>query len=250
MSADWARLTDHLSGLGDSVTLTWSEFDEIVGGLPASAINHYPQWWHGDRPNTRAWRAAGFEVVAVTPGHSVRFVRPQSTSTHRTADDPAPSRSTVQPPFSSLAAKTLPEPDALLISCVKTKLSAAAAAKDLYVSAYFRKMRRYAEESSKPWFILSAEHGLVSPDDWLVPYERYLPDTPASYRAAWAERVVSSLRGRLGVLEGRRIQIHAGAAYVDPLRPLLERAGCDVDDPLAGLSMGRRLSWYGQFGRH
>ena len=36
-----------------------------------------------------------------------------------------------------------------------------------------------------PWFILSAEHGLVAPDEWLAPYERYLPDTPSAFRQAW-----------------------------------------------------------------
>ena len=78
MNADWSRLTAHLERCPDVVTLTWAEFGRVVGDVPASAINHYPQWWHGDRPNTRAWRAAGFELDAVRPGDWVRFRRARS----------------------------------------------------------------------------------------------------------------------------------------------------------------------------
>ncbi len=78
----------------------------------------------------------------------------------------------------------------VLIGCVKTKLGHGAPAKDLYVSDYFAKMRAYAEASGRPWFILSAEHGLVSPEEWLEPYERYLPDTARGQSPAgwWALR--------------------------------------------------------------
>ena len=75
--------------------------------------------------------------------------------------------------------------DLLLVTCVKSKLTVPAAAKDLYVSPLFTRQRAYAENRGLPWFILSAEHGLVAPEEWLAPYERYLPDTPAAYRAAW-----------------------------------------------------------------
>jgi hypothetical protein len=74
--ADYRRLTAALSGRAEPiVSMTWQELDDIVGGLPASASDHYPQWWHGDRPNTRAWRRAGYEFVAAEPGRSVTFRR-------------------------------------------------------------------------------------------------------------------------------------------------------------------------------
>jgi hypothetical protein len=53
--AVWSALTEHLRARGAAtVQLSWDDLDAIVGGMPASATNHYPQWWHGDRPNTRA----------------------------------------------------------------------------------------------------------------------------------------------------------------------------------------------------
>src|SRR6266480_4513203 len=74
--ADWSRLTAWLNERGEAViTVSWAELDNIVGGLPESAAKHYPQWWHGDRPNTRAWRRAGYELAHVERGASVTFRR-------------------------------------------------------------------------------------------------------------------------------------------------------------------------------
>lgn len=62
-----------------------------------------------------------------------------------------------------------PPADIVLVGCAKSKRPHGAAAKDLYTSDYFSKMRAYAESTGRPWFILSAEHGLVSPDGLLEP---------------------------------------------------------------------------------
>lgn len=134
--------------------------------------------------------------------------------------------------------------DILLVTCVKTKRGKACAAKDLYTSPLFKKQRAYAENLDIAWFILSAEHGLVAPDEWLAPYERYLPDTPAAYRAAWAGWVAARLDLLAGPIAGKVIEIHASAPYVDVVRPILESHGGTVLDPLKGLAQGERLAWY------
>lgn len=144
----------------------------------------------------------------------------------------------------ALGDQVAPASDLLLVTCVKTKQRRPSAAKDLYTSPLFRKQRAYAETGHAPWFILSAEHGLVAPDDWLAPYERYLPDTPASYREAWAAWVAERLQMLTGPMTGKVIEVHAGADYLDVLRPVLEERGAAVTDPLRGLSMGERLAWY------
>ncbi|WP_410506784.1 DUF6884 domain-containing protein [Mycobacterium sp. 29Ha] len=136
--------------------------------------------------------------------------------------------------------------DIILVTCVKSKAARPSAAKDLYTSALFKKQRAYAEKASVPWFILSAEHGLVAPDEWLAPYERYLPETPASYRAAWGTWVAERLELLAGPLVDKTIEIHAGSTYLDTVRPELEKRGARVLDPLQGLQMGPRLAWYGQ----
>lgn len=145
-----------------------------------------------------------------------------------------------QPPSSCSSSGS----DIVLISCVKAKRDHGAPAKDLYMSDYFFKMRAYAEATGRPWFILSAEHGLARPDDWLEPYERYLPDTPRDYRRAWAQKVTAQLARTVGPLGGLAIEIHAGAAYVEALDEPLHSLGAQLIDELHGLSIGRRLSWY------
>lgn len=143
-----------------------------------------------------------------------------------------------------LAASSGGAADVVLIGCVKTKLSRGAPARELYVSDYFAKMRTYAERSGLPWFILSAEYGLVRPEQWIDPYERYLPDTSGDYRQQWSHRVASQCEEAIGLLSGVVVEVHAGAAYVQGVRHGIEPRGAHVKDPLEGLSFGRRLAWY------
>lgn len=156
---------------------------------------------------------------------------------------PAPERQAERcrrqlPPWESQTA------DVVLVGCVKSKRSQGALAKDLYTSDYFAKMRAYAERMGRPWFILSAEHGLVSPDEWLEPYDCYLPDMSVEYRRSWGQRVAAQLSQTIGSLGGLVIDIHAGSTYVDSAEPALVALGAVVIDDRKGLSFGRRLSWY------
>ena len=201
MSADWAALTLHLRGEGAVVTMSWRELEDLVGGMPASSINHQA-WWGGDRPHIRAWKAAGYTVASKRPGVSVTFRR-----------ENAPSAVTPEPPLEAGSDDSTPDAALdrsdrlLLVTCVKSKTTSPAAAKDLYVSPLFRKARAYAERSELPWFIVTAEHGLVQPDEWLAPYERYLPDMPREYRTAWGEWVVARLELLAGPLRGRTVEM-------------------------------------------
>jgi hypothetical protein len=135
--------------------------------------------------------------------------------------------------------------DIVLVTCVKSKGTRPSAAKDLYTSTLFKKQRAYAEKSGVAWFILSAEHGLVTPDEWLAPYERYLADTTASYRAAWGVWVAARLELLAGPLQDKTVEVHAGSTYLAAVRSELEKLGARVADPLQGLQMGQRLAWYG-----
>jgi hypothetical protein len=242
MSADWARLTVFLGKQGDFVRLAWQELDDIVGGMPESAVKH-SAWWGGDRPHTRAWKRAGYEVAERQPGVAVTFRRLGSLST---AVEPSPAE--IPTGIGTAGALGVDEgtrrPDALLVTCSKQKHSVPSAARDLYISPTFRKSRRYAEQSGSPWFILSAEHGLVAPGEWLAPYDRYLPDTPPEYRRAWGEWVAARLELLLGRLEGKLLEIHASQAYVSAARPGLDARGARLLLPLSGLAQGQRSAWY------
>jgi hypothetical protein len=233
VAADWSALTRYLKGRSDDrVTLAWSELAGIVGEVPGSAIDH-AAWWSGDRAHTRAWKAAGFEVETKAPGRSVTFRRVTGSEMRPTG---APTSEEVVPDSEA--------PDLLLVTCVKSKRREPARAKDLYTSPFFVRERAYAEQLGVPWYILSAEWGLVRPDDWLSPYERYLPDTPPTYRAAWGAWVVERLALEAGDLRGKLIEVHAADAYVRAVEQGLRARGAVLALPLSGLSLGERLAWY------
>jgi hypothetical protein len=187
----------------------------------------------------KAWRSAGFTVANLVPGREVTFVRIEHRLTPVTDSVSSSGASALQMGVANA-------PALLLVACVKEKRSVPAAARDVYVSPLFRRERAYAERSGLPWFILSAEHGLVAPDEWLAPYERYLPDTPSAFRQAWGIWVTERLDLLAGPLRNTVIEIHAGSAYIDPLREHLAAKGASILEPLAGLTLGQRLAWYAQ----
>tara|TARA_R110002110_G_scaffold85816_4_gene223683 strand:- start:8266 stop:8991 length:726 start_codon:yes stop_codon:yes gene_type:complete len=128
-----------------------------------------------------------------------------------------------------------------LVSCVSKKLHERAPAKDLYISDWFRKARRYVEATGCPWFILSAEHGLVAPDQPLYPYETTLNTMPIAERRRWAESVDAQLL-RLAP-NAKHVKFLAGARYREFLQLHLQTRGIGTDVPMRGLRIGEQLAW-------
>ncbi len=126
-----------------------------------------------------------------------------------------------------------------LVSCVKSKRTTATPAKDLYISALFHGLRRYAEVNADAWYILSAEHGLLNPEQIVEPYEKTLNKMGSRQRVEWAEEVQRRL---LRVLpEGAEVIVLAGQRYREHLVSFLRDRGFSVSIPLEGLSFGRQL---------
>jgi hypothetical protein len=184
--------------------------------------------------NGAAWalQRLGFEVAKTADTAVTR---------QRAAPSAYKSQDPTQPAPSTALHRT---PDVVLVGCVKTKQSTAAPARELYTSTLFAKRRRYAEATGRPWYILSALHGLVDPNQVLEPYDMYLAGQTHSYRRQWATRVVRDLVSAVGPLDGYVVEIHAGASYVDPLDPVLNAAGAHPLAPLRGLTQGQHLAWY------
>ena len=126
-----------------------------------------------------------------------------------------------------------------LISCVKTKRPTPAPAGELYTSQLFRALREYALARSDVWYVLSAEHGLVAPDQVIEPYERTLNTMAKADRLAWAERVKQQLLACL--TPGAEVTLLAGARYREHVEPFLRVQGHPVVVPLQGLAIGKQL---------
>lgn len=130
------------------------------------------------------------------------------------------------------------------VSCVSKKGEHACEARDLYVSDLFRKARRFVEASGCPWFILSAEHGLVAPCQNIGPYERTLNKMGIADRRQWADRVAAQLANEAPDL--RCAVFLAGERYREFLIPHLKDRGVGVSIPMQGLPIGKQLRWLGQ----
>lgn len=134
-----------------------------------------------------------------------------------------------------------------LVGCVKRKLPRAAPARDLYASALFLGRRAFVERTCDRWYILSALHGLVEPNQVVEPYNHTLKDASASERRAWSAAVVEELNRTLGSLAGVSFEIHAGTEYREfGLHQALEQQGARVEVPTRGLRMGEQLAFYGR----
>ncbi|MCY4356212.1 MAG: hypothetical protein OXD01_01675 [Gammaproteobacteria bacterium] len=126
-----------------------------------------------------------------------------------------------------------------LVSCVARKACEPAAARDLYKSAWFIKARSYVEKASEKWFILSAEHGLVSPEAVINPYEKTLNSMKKTERRAWADKVLHQLQPELSGFD--RVVVLAGARYREFLVDRIRDNGLIVDIPLRGMRIGEQL---------
>ena len=132
-----------------------------------------------------------------------------------------------------------------LVGCVKRKLETPAKAKDLYISALFRGRRGFVEASCDSWWILSAKHGLVDPEEVLAPYDLTLKSMGRAERREWAARTLAELVAIVRPQMGDVIEFHAGADYREyGLRTGLEAMGCQIEIPTEHLTMGQQRGFY------
>lgn len=129
----------------------------------------------------------------------------------------------------------------ILVSCVKSKRTSASAAQDLYTSDLFLSMRTYAQQNADQWFILSAEHGVLRPDEVIAPYEKTLNKMLKAERLEWAEKVQCRLLELMP--PDASIVVLAGERYREGIVPFLGARGYSVEVPMTGLKFGFQLRW-------
>lgn len=133
------------------------------------------------------------------------------------------------------------------VACVGKKRAGIAPARSLYTSAWFVKARSYAEQHADAWYILSARHGLITPDQPLEPYEQTLNTMPHHKRQRWATQVWRAIVVVADV--GDRLVFLAGLRYRELVVPVLVGLGYTVEVPMLGLGIGRQLAWLEQQSR-
>lgn len=136
----------------------------------------------------------------------------------------------------------LPRPTTL-VSCCREKGGSIAPARELYRSQLFRKSATWADKQGHDWFVLSAKHGLIKPDDRIAPYDHSVRGMTPEQRKVWSHVVAQQLRAWAKFWDVERLDITllAGSAYAS-WAPLVED-WCTVRQPLEGLQIGQRLQW-------
>lgn len=132
---------------------------------------------------------------------------------------------------------TVTEQPIYLVSCVSTKLENASVAEELYISDWFQKAKAYVHALGVEWLILSAEHGLVHPDQIIFPYDRTLTTMTAIERKIWGRGVIKQVET---LPKNAPLVVLAGKLYRAPI----EEWGHDrVTAPMAGLGIGEQKAW-------
>jgi hypothetical protein len=134
-------------------------------------------------------------------------------------------------------APTMQQPDIILLGSVGERVNVPAPAKEVFREMSFQLARLEAEISGSDWFVLSAEHGLLAPNEWLSPDSRTLADMDPDYRVTWAGWVVARLESMVGSLDHMLVRVDAPSEVIGPLLTHLQDAGAVVSSGSVGLSL-------------
>jgi hypothetical protein len=129
----------------------------------------------------------------------------------------------------------------VLISCSKSKLATKARARELYTGSLFQKAVAWAERRQKPWFIVSALHGLVTPDHELQPYDFTLKQLRPREREAWGQRAISDLDKYAS--SGSHAILIMPELYRRHIQTALLQRGITYENPVEGMKIGQQMSW-------
>jgi len=133
-----------------------------------------------------------------------------------------------------------------IISCCKVKMERPAPAKNFYCSQLFTATRRYVEREIQRgnldgWFVLSAKHGLIEPEQIVEPYDVTLAKMSSAAKVVWSDQVVADIRRRWKHPELCRFSVFAGMLYAQPFNHFPRTVF-----PLAGEGIGDRLKFFKQ----
>lgn len=131
----------------------------------------------------------------------------------------------------------------VLISCSKSKLTERAAARELYTGTLFKKSVAWAERHGYEWFVISALHGLLTPDQTIAPYNYSLKQLRGSReRESWAYLAISAHLTN-HVAKGSHAFLIMPELYRRYIQHELDRQSMGYTNPLQHLAIGEQMRW-------
>lgn len=147
-----------------------------------------------------------------------------------------------------------------LIGCGRRKLPRPAPACELYTGSLFQACRDWAETHADAYWIASAKHLIVAPDQVIEPYDLSLRHLDADtrrwrtrqiqlhFRSRWVEccRFEKGPLGFVVAVERPQVVLLASRDYLFGFREWQDRYPTDsfeFETPLAGLGIGKQMAW-------
>ena len=131
----------------------------------------------------------------------------------------------------------------VLISCSKSKLDKRAPARELYTGTLFKKAVAWAERHGYEWFVISALHGLVTPNQIIAPYNYSLKQRRgARERELWAYLAIS-VHLTSHVAKGSHAFLVMPELYRRYVQHELDRQAITYTNPLQHLAIGKQMNW-------
>jgi hypothetical protein len=221
-----ATIRAHLIGLtegGRAKHVQFAPRSPVFRRVARGEYSSIPRDERGEDPDAPQPSTSGIKMSAGAP-RVERF--------DDEVDDAADRSAFERPADSGPAASTFddepPMPDVILLGSIGDRVNVPAPAKEVYREVAFQLGRLDAELSGSEWFVLSAEHGLLAPNEWMSPDSRTLADMEPSYRVVWAAWVVARLQSMVGSLDGMIVRVDAPTAFVGPLFSVLQDTGAAV----------------------
>ena len=148
--------------------------------------------------------------------------------------------------------------DLVLVGCGKEKLVSVdqpVLARHLYTGPLFTARYESVVASNRPWMILSALHGVLHPDEKILPYDVTIADLKGEKRILWQQKVRTSLFRYFSHCDppsrndtlGKTIQLHAGTDYFNALNEALCGLGIEVQQAMQGKGIGEQIKAYKTF---
>jgi hypothetical protein len=221
-----ATIRAHLIGLtegGRAKHVQFAPRSPVFRRVARGEYSSIPRDERGEDPDAPQPSTSGIKMSAGSP---------RAEYVDDAADEAADRSAFERPSSSGPAASTFddepPMPDVILLGSIGDRVNVPAPAKEVYREVAFQLGRLDAELSGSEWFVLSAEHGLLAPNEWMSPDSRTLADMEPSYRVVWAAWVVARLQSMVGSLDGMIVRVDAPTAFVGPLFSVLQDTGAAV----------------------
>jgi hypothetical protein len=129
---------------------------------------------------------------------------------------------------------------AVLVACGKDKRDKRSLSWKLYESTLFEKSWAAASVIGHP-YVMSAKHGLLSPDERIDPYEETLKKYTDEEKKEWGEKVLSNLSDHY-----EEVVLLGGRDYVEPIKEA-NGGEYDIRDPYKSTTgNGQQMSVAGE----